>query len=184
MDMLISSLHYGGAHNMLMMGTSLWEQSLGNASRNNAATFSLTVFPAAWNGNSTAPGAEAFRTAISARGGHADDWSSLGFDFVQTAAALKLAPGWTGSGLNSKLASLRVDWAGAPLSWDSGGKARRALFLMRPAAVGREAVDAASLRSRYENGPETPPSAPVQETPASTAQSLEELLESITPNPE
>ena len=29
MDMLVSSLHYSGAQNRLMMGTSIWEQSLG-----------------------------------------------------------------------------------------------------------------------------------------------------------
>ncbi len=179
MDMLISSLHYGGAHNMLMMGSSLWEQSLDSKHRNNAATFSLTVFPANWNKISTAPGAESFRSTMSARGADTDDWSALGFDFVQTVAALKLAPGWTAAMLNSKLSALRLDWAGAPFSWDGTGKARRALFLMRPASVGSELVDLSSLRARYENGSEAPTPVATPQTPASTSQSLQELLDSI-----
>lgn len=187
MDMLVSSLHYGGAHNMLMMGTTLWEQSLGAGSRNNAAAFSLTVFPAAWNERSAAPGAAAFRSAMSASGHRTDDWAALGFDFVQMAAALKLQPGWTPQTLNARLSGLRVDWAAAPFSWDGSGKVRRALFLMRPAAVGSEAVDPTALRARYANGsaaaaPEPSASEPSGPDPSATARSLQELVDSITPN--
>ena len=180
MDMLISSLHYGGAHNMLMMGTSIWEQSLGENTRSNAATFALTVFPGAWDDHSTASGAVAFRNAMASRGNRVDDWSALGFDFVQTAAAVKLQPGWTPSSLNDRLSSrLRVDWAGAPVTWDSSGKAHRQLFLMRPAAVGCQAVDASALRSRYESGESTA----VQPAPAATqSRRFQDLIDSITQN--
>lgn len=180
MDMLVSSLHYSGAQDRLMMGTSLWEQSLGPNSRSNAATFALTVFPGVWNDRASGSGAVAFRNAMTARGARADDWSVLGFDFVQTAAALALLPGWTPSELNRRLSSgPDVDWAGAPMRWDASGLARRQLFLLRPASTGHEPADIANMKERLANGgdiSETP------EVPAAPQRPLnfDQLVNSIT----
>jgi len=152
MEMLVSTLQYNGSHDRLILGTSLWEQSLGPASRNNPATFALTMFPASWNAASAEDGPTAFKLAMTARAAKVDDWSALGYDFVQVAAALRLAPGWTPAAVNERLSSiLSVDWAGAPISWDAEGKASRRLFLLSPAAVGSIPADLADMKARIFN---------------------------------
>jgi hypothetical protein len=130
-----------------MLGTSLWEQSLGPASRSNPATFGLTIFPASWNAASSEDGATAFKLAMAARAAKLDDWSALGYDFVQTAAALGLDSSWNPSMVNERLSTLEVEWAAAPMSWD-GGKASRKLFLLRPAAIGSIPADLDAMKER------------------------------------
>ena len=153
MDMLVSSLHYSGAQNRLMMGTSIWEQSLGPTSRNNAATFALTIFPGVWNDRLSGPGVSAFRNAMAAKNQRTDDWSALGFDFVRVAAALNLQPGWTPAQLNRALASApSLDWASAPMRWDASGKASRQLFLFQPASTGHIPADMQTIRDRLASG--------------------------------
>lgn len=147
MEMLVSTLQYNGAHSKLMLGTSIWEQSLGSSSRSNPATFGLTIFPASWNAASAEDGATAFKLAMAARAAKLDDWSALGYDFVQTAAALGLDSGWTPSTVNERLSSLKMDWASAPMSWDNG-KASRSLFLLRPAAIGSIPADLDAMKER------------------------------------
>ena len=137
MEMLVSTLQYNGAHSKLILGTSLWEQSLGPASRSNPATFALTMFPASWNPASAEPGTSAFKLAMATRTEKQDDWSALGYDFVQAAATLGLDSGWDAATLNARLSSLNgVQWAAAPMSWDAEGRASRRLFLLQPAAIG------------------------------------------------
>ena len=162
------------------MGTSIWEQSLGTGTRNNAATFALTVFPGAWNEQAQTPGVQSFKTAMAANGFKTDDWAVLGYDFVQAAAALNIQSGWSVSGLNSKLsAGPSISWAGAPITWDSSGRASRRLFLFRPSASGRIPADISALRSRHEaEAADSVPSRTSQ--PASS--SLDQLVDSITKN--
>ncbi|MBQ4076137.1 MAG: hypothetical protein IJD65_00415 [Mailhella sp.] len=148
MEMLVSSLQYNGAHSKLILGTSLWEQSLGPTSRSNPATFGLTMFPASWNSTSSEDGATEFKLAMATRSAKLDDWSALGYDFVQTAAALGLDAGWTPSLVNERLSSIQVKWAAAPMSWDAAGKASRKLFLMRPAAIGSIPADLDAMKER------------------------------------
>lgn len=182
MDMLVSSLHYSGAQNRLMMGTSIWEQSLGPGSRNNAATFALTIFPGVWNDDLTGPGISAFRSVMGSRNEHADDWSALGFDFVRMAAELNLQPGWTPAELNRALASgPRLSWAGAPIRWDASGKASRQLFVFQPAATGYIPADISRLKERLATGDLT---VTEPETPAATQRplSFDQLVNSITQN--
>lgn len=184
MDMLVSILHYGGAHSKVMLGTSLWEQSLGASSRSNAATFALTVFPAAWN--PAAPGSAAFQSAIQARGAKADDWSVLGYDFVQTAAALNLQPGVVPSLINEWLASApSVEWAGAPVHWNESGLASRQLFLLRPAAVGALPADLDAMKERIltrEADAQMVLEAQAEEEAKNKPASLDQLVNSITKN--
>ena len=118
-----------------------------------------------------------FRTALSSRNAKADDWSVLGFDFVQTAAALNVQPGWTPAELNRRLSSLKVSWAGAPFRWDASGKAERKLFLLKPAAVGTVPADLEHMRARINE--QVAPAAPAApQTPVS----FDQLINSITKN--
>ncbi|WP_446425638.1 penicillin-binding protein activator [Mailhella sp.] len=184
MDMLVSILHYGGAHSKLMLGTSLWEQSLGASSRSNAATFALTVFPASWD--PSASSADAFKAAMLARGAKADDWSVLGYDFVQTAAALNLQPGWVPALLNEWLASApAVEWAGAPLHWNESGLASRRLFLLRPAAAGTAPADLDAMKERIlsrEADAQMVLEAQAEEEAKKKPASLDQLVNTITKN--
>ena len=149
MEMLVSTLQYNGAHSKLFLGTSIWEQSLGPASRNNAATFSLTMFPASWNAVSPAAGTSAFKLAMATSTAKQDDWSALGFDFVQAAAALGLDASWNATMLNERLsAPLEVEWAAAPMAWDASGVASRKLFLLSPAANGSIPAELETMKKR------------------------------------
>ena len=79
--------------------------------------------------------------------------SELGFDFVRMAAALDLQPGWTSAQLNRALSSgPRMDWAGAPMSWDGSGKASRKLFIFQPSSTGHIPADMQKLRDRLASG--------------------------------
>ncbi len=158
MEMLVSTLNYNGAHRKLILGTSLWEQSLGPSSRSNPATFGLTVFPASWDAASASAGSAAFLAAMTARASRPDDWSALGYDFVQMAAALGLASDWNAPMLNERLSALSgVEWAAAPVSWDANGIASRRLFLLRPAAVGSAPADLEAMKSRLLESDEAQP---------------------------
>ncbi len=179
MDMLVSSLHYSGAQDRVMMGTSLWEQSLGPTSRNNAATFALTIFPGAWDDKLSSQGAAAFKNALAAKDVRTDDWSALGFDFVRLAAALNLQPGWDAQSLNRTLASGPYrNFASAPVSWDRTGKAERKLFLFQPASVGHVPADLSLMKERMKTGDleaaQQQPAAPQKPV------SFDELIDSIT----
>lgn len=55
MDMLISTLHYNGAHQKIMLGSALWEQSLSSAHGLNPSTFALTIFPGVWDAQAATP---------------------------------------------------------------------------------------------------------------------------------
>ncbi len=183
MDMLVSSLHYSGAQNRLMMGTALWEQSLGPLSRNNAATFSLTIFPGTWNEKSPEPGTAAFIKAMEARNKKTNDWLALGFDFTRMASSLSLRPGWTPSQLNRILASAPyTEWAAAPIQWDSSGKAQRRLFLFQPSSTGYIPADGAKLTQRLSTGDltEEKPKSPADAQ--KTSLNFEQLVNSITKN--
>ena len=179
MDMLVSSLHYSGAQDRVMMGTSLWEQSLGPASRNNAATFALTIFPGAWDDKLSSQGATAFKNALAAKDVRTDDWSALGFDFVRMAAALNLQPGWNAQSLNRTLASGPYrDFASAPVIWNRDGKAERKLFLLQPASVGHVPADLSLMKERMKTGDLE--AAPQQTAAPQKSVSFDELINSIT----
>lgn len=161
MDMLISTLHYNGAHKKIMLGSALWEQSLASARGVNPATFGLTIFPGVWNAQAANPAAASLRTGMAARNATADDWAVLGYDFVQLAAGLGLnSPQWNPSQLNARLASGPVtDWAGAPMVWNGQGRASRRLLLFQPARNGMVPLDLEAFRA-YRDGSRPLPNAP------------------------
>ena len=158
MEMLVSSLNYNGAHKKIIFGTSIWEQSLGASSRSNPATFGMTVFPASWDATASTAGPSAFRAAMEARSARPDDWSALGYDFVQTAAAVGLGADWNVSMLNECLAALpQIDWAGAPVIWNEDGIASRRLFLLQPASVGSRPARLDAMKVRLLESDEVQP---------------------------
>ncbi|MBR3881231.1 MAG: hypothetical protein IKJ34_06545, partial [Mailhella sp.] len=132
------------------------------------------------------PGAEAFRAAMTARSAKIDDWSALGFDFVQTAAALCLQVGWSPSLLNEWLAAApAVDWAAAPMAWSENGIASRRLFLLRPASMGSQPADLAAMKERIlsrEADAQLVLEAQTEEENKKNPASIDQLVDSITKN--
>ena len=153
---------------------------------------SLTVFPGVWNPLSISQGALELQEGMNRRQGGANDWTALGFDFVQLAAALGLnSPGWDPASLNARLASnLNVAWAGAPMAWDRQGKASRNLFLFQPAHSGMVPLNQQAFREYYAGGSRLPNvettgvmTGFTQEVPEELRPQLEELLQAITGSP-
>lgn len=188
MDMLISALHYNGAHKKIMLGSALWEQSLASARGLNPATFGLTIFPGVWNAQAATPAATALRGGMAARQSQAGDWAVLGYDFVQLAAGLGLdSPQWTPAALNARLASGPVaDWAGAPMLWDGMGRASRRLQLFQPGRNGMVPLDLEAFRAYREGRGRLPNVPPTEADTGNTAPEpdISDLLESITGHPD
>ncbi len=175
MEMIIATLQYSGAQGRLFMGPSLWEQPLGAGATSNSAVFTTTIFPGVWYEQAPGRGPAAFAETMQARGERPSDWSALGFDFVQLAAELSLSQGLSASALNSMLSSsTRIDWAGAPFSWESSGRAQRKLSIFHPQAKGFSYANMTSI-SRQLNQQHRPSSSNVK--PHSD---VDRLAESIT----
>ena len=138
MEMLTTSLLYNGEDRLVLLGTTLWEQSLSGKTVTNAEKYTLAVFPAAWN-QPQAP-----RT-LQAPG--TDFWNALGYDFVRFAVSM---------GLDSRLTTPQVTaraqraskmiWGMAPISWDNAGVAHQKLFLFGVTANGMTPVDAEAFQ--------------------------------------
>ena len=133
MEMLTTSLLYNGEDRLVLLGTTLWEQSLSGKTIANADKFALAVFPGAWN-QPQAP------RALQAPG--TDFWNALGYDFVRFAVSM---------GLDSRLTTPQVTaraqraskmiWGMAPISWDNAGVAHQKLFLFGVSPTGMTPVD-------------------------------------------
>ena len=133
MEMLTTSLLYNGEDRLVLLGTTLWEQSLSGKTVANADKFALAVFPGAWN-QPQAP------RALQVPG--TDFWNALGYDFVRFAVSM---------GLDSRLTTPQVTaraqraskmiWGMAPISWDNAGVAHQKLFLFGVSPSGMTPVD-------------------------------------------
>ena len=133
MDMLTTSLLYNGEDRLVLLGTTLWEQSLSGKTVPNAEKYALAVFPGAWNA-ARAP------RALQAPGN--DFWVALGYDFTRFAVNL---------GLNSRLSAPEITAragraaqmirAMAPITWDSAGVAHQQLFIFQASPSGMTPLD-------------------------------------------
>ena len=133
MDMLTTSLLYNGEDRLVLLGTTLWEQSLSGKIVPNAEKYALAVFPGAWNA-ARAP------RALQAPGN--DFWVALGYDFTRFAVNL---------GLNSRLSAPEITAragraaqmirAMAPITWDSAGVAHQQLFIFQASPTGMTPLD-------------------------------------------
>ncbi len=123
MDMITDVFQANGDDKQVLMGTSLWEQSLMSGGIvGNTSKYTLAIFPAAWN---PAKSPAALQTQ-----GLADFWTGLGYDFVRLGAGLALNTPVNAQEVNSRLQSAqRMEWAMAPLTWDVQGKAAQKLFI-------------------------------------------------------
>ncbi len=181
MELLVSSLQYAGLKKKLLMGPVLWEQNLGAGARTNAVLFSTTIFPASWNPYARDAGVMNFRNAMQNRNSRPDDWSALGFDFVQLAAELSGLQDMNASSLNNALAAMRISWAGAPFVWDGSGHSQRQLFIFRPESSGASPADLKSMGRELEPSFSSNP-APAQSVPSPAPSDIDQLANSILKN--
>lgn len=138
MEMLTTSLLYNGEDRLVLLGTTLWEQSLSGKTVANADKFSLAVFPAAWNQPQAPRGLQAPGT---------DFWNALGYDFVRFAASMGLDSRLTTPQITSRAqrASTMI-WGMAPISWDNAGVAHQKLFLFGVSSTGMTPVDVTTFQ--------------------------------------
>lgn len=141
MNMLMTSLLYNGEDRQVLLGTSLWEQSLAAQGVPNVQNYALAVFPGAWNPARVPP-------ALQALGSH-DFWVGLGYDFMRFGAGLALSAPATSGELNARIQrAQQMTWAMAPMYWDAHGLAHQRLFLFTPTASGMAPVDVEAFKER------------------------------------
>lgn len=137
-DMICQSLLYNGEDRLVLLGTSLWEQSLSGKQVPRAENFALAVFPGAWSAQ-LAPG------ALKAPGN--DFWTALGYDFVNFGTALALESRLTAPQITARAQRAAKTITGmAPLDYDDAGIARQKLYLFQISAAGLKPLDAAQFR--------------------------------------
>lgn len=121
MEMLTTSLLYNGEDRLVLLGTTLWEQSLTGKTVPHAESYALAVFPGAWN---------ALQAPRALQTPGTDFWTALGYDYARFAAALGLEsrPEAAQVTARARRASQMI-WGMAPVSWDSKGVAHQKLFI-------------------------------------------------------
>ena len=133
MEMLTTSLLYNGEDRLVLLGTTLWEQSLSGKTISNADKYALAVFPGAWN-QPQAP------RALQVPG--TDFWNALGYDFVRFAASMGIDSRLTTPQITARAQrASKMIWGMAPISWDNAGVAHQKLFLFGVSPTGMTPVD-------------------------------------------
>lgn len=141
MDTILSYMQYHGAHKKVILGTSLWEQSLSNPVSINPQTFALTLFPVSYDSQRESPYKEFFQTELTKQQNKGTSWIALGFDFVLMSSRLQLDKRKSSSEINQRLAAMNVDYIGAPFKYDQNGKLSRELIINQPSRSGRTPYD-------------------------------------------
>ena len=154
--MIISYMHYHGGHKKIMLGTSLWEQSLNNPVSINLQTFALTLFPVAYDSYRESPYKDFFQQELSRKNSIGTDWIALGFDFVLMSSRLQLTERKTSQEINKLLSTIKVDYVGAPFVYSSSGQLSRELIINQPSRNGRMPYDKNAFLTYRKNGRELP----------------------------
>lgn len=137
MDTILSYMQYHGAHKKVILGTSLWEQSLSNPVNINPQTFALTLFPVSYDSKRESPYKDFFQAELTSQQSKGTSWIALGFDFVLMSSRLQLDEKKPATEINQRLAGLKVDYIGAPFTYAQNGKLSRELIINQPSRSGR-----------------------------------------------
>lgn len=137
--MLVPNFVYHKRGDVLVLGPSLWAQTLSRQSYVVENDFRYTAFPGAWWSGNTAPAAQSLETLAAQKNIEVDFWVALGYDFVRFANAFGTLPqAWTAQDVNQRLqdSAQLINWAEAPITWSPQGAAEQDLFLFRPTLQG------------------------------------------------
>lgn len=173
---LVPYLFFNKEDRLVIMGTTLWEQSLYNDRSPDASYFYLGVFPGSWSSEGGTAAHQSLVHILNQMGGgrtqatdsgvpgiavnnvKADFWYALGFDFVrfgmsmgEPEAGMFSGEGWSAQQVNSKLQKAQnIDWSMAPLHWDSAGHVSQRMFLFTPTEDGFASISLDEMKRRIE----------------------------------
>lgn len=146
-EMLIPYFFYHQKERMLIMGSTLWGQTLSNERHVDAHNFRSAIFPSPWWDGSTTVAARQFDKFVP---GEKSFWNALGFDFVRFVAALGNLPTEAdGNYINQRIQNTTgFSWCMAPITWDYSGVAKQNMFLLTPTADGIRPAEVNKIRRR------------------------------------
>jgi hypothetical protein len=154
---IVPNFFFHDEERMIIMGPSLWSQTLLKARDVETRYFGLTMFPGAWWPRNQSAAADSLRNALESEGlGEPDFWVALGYDFFRFAAEMAAEAGTASSqAVNAALADMDLfSWSMAPITWTDEGKARQELFLFKPAREGMVLFDTEKLKRRLASAEE------------------------------
>ncbi len=135
MDGIMAAFKQNGETRQLLLGTTIWGQSLA-AAQANADTFPLAIFPAPLNPAQNSLGTNSL-------------WTAIGYDFVQLGANLALNNVAPASLMNTKLQTAQgFSWTMSPINWDTQGKASQKLGIYHIQATGIVPADPNIINQR------------------------------------
>ncbi len=148
MDLLVSNIFYQGEDTQILMGTSIWEQTLLENPPRVVSNYELAVFPGVLNRRSlNAPTRLMFSGMSDSQN---STWFALGYDFVRFASALNINSMQSPEMVNAALAKAQsMNFAMAPIRWQNG-IASQDLFILSPAKEAPALVDVNVFRKKYE----------------------------------
>lgn len=148
---LVPNFFFHDEERMIIMGPSLWSQTLLQAKNVETRYFGLTMFPGAWWPQNQSAAAVSLRESLQGEGlGEPDFWVALGYDFFRFAADIAEEAGAASSdAVNNALADMNLfSWSMAPITWTPEGKAKQELFLFKPAREGMVLFSKEKLKRR------------------------------------
>ena len=129
---LLDLMEKRGADRLVLLGTTLWEQSLTGKTVPHAESYALAVFPGAWN---------ALQAPRALQVPGTDFWTALGYDYARFAAALGLESRPEAAQVTARARrAAQMIWGMAPVSWDAKGVAHQKLFIFGVTAQGMTPV--------------------------------------------
>lgn len=143
-EVMLPNFIYHQRRDLLVLGPSLWGQTLSRQRNIVERDFLRTAFPWAWRMD--APGAASRELAqqLQATGGGAPDlWAAIGYDFVRFMHAVGRVPAPIDpTFLNHRLMATSIEWSMAPIRFNAAGLASQQLFIFRPTRQGYVLFDA------------------------------------------
>lgn len=149
-SMIIPYFHYYRETRLLLMGSSLWEQSISADPNLDYTMFRNAIFPGAWDPNTSTAAGQAIRTAVASGGiSEADFWYALGYDFINLATTLNIHAMASPQEVNFALTQINTSrWSGAPISWSEKGIAQQDLYVFTMTEDGISLADPATFQNR------------------------------------
>ncbi len=146
-EMLVPYFYYHQKEHMLIMGSTLWGQTLTSERHIDAHNFRLSVYPSPWWSGSDTVAARQLNRYVK---GEKSIWQALGFDFVRFVATLGAFPlEADGNFINQRIQeTLHFSWCMAPITWDYTGVAEQTMFVLTPTADGTRLANTGLLRKR------------------------------------
>lgn len=147
-EMLVPYFFYHQREDLIIMGSTLWGQTLTKERNVDVHNFRLSIFPGAWWEGSNTLAARDLRTAN--QGEEPGFWEVLGYDFVRFASRLGSVSGaWTPEEVNQRIRSAQsMEWSMAPISWSAEGIAEQDMFLFTPDNGGMRPASLQDIRQR------------------------------------